>query len=231
MWAVQTSALNNTNKCTHGINPPIPTLGELFDIWVVNNACNAYYNLFILTVWSWLPVAFQNHEDSISRTVWDWVTCHVPQVRTVFFSLYCTGALLFFLFNWLGKEIGSCDVNKENESLPKVKPAVRQSDVLIKWLSSEVDRVTVQEGESLRTTGNKMGRKWLSKLTDFRLSTAASASHSSFILSYGNIFLVAIILEHSSFHDSTMRSSWDEISQSRAILTTRSVGAANSLIG
>lgn len=41
-------------------------------------------------------------------------------------------ALLFFIFNWLGKEIGSCDVNKENESLPKVKPAVRQSDVLIK---------------------------------------------------------------------------------------------------
>lgn len=35
------------------------------------------------------------------------------------------------LIGW-GKEIGSCDVNKENESLPKVKPATRKSDVLIK---------------------------------------------------------------------------------------------------
>lgn len=113
---------------------------------------------------------------------------HVPQVRIVFFSIYRIGALLFFLFNWLGKEIGSCNVNKENESLPKVKPAMRQSDVLIKWLSSEVDRVTVQEGESFRTTGNRMGRKWLSKLTNFRLSKAASASYSSFILSHGNFF-------------------------------------------
>lgn len=43
-----------------------------------------------------------------------------------------TGALLVSLFNWLGKEIGSCDVNKENESLPQVKPAMRKSDVLIK---------------------------------------------------------------------------------------------------
>lgn len=42
-----------------------------------------------------------------------------------------TGALLVFLFNWLGKEIGSCDVSKENESLPEVKPAVRKSDVLV----------------------------------------------------------------------------------------------------
>lgn len=43
-----------------------------------------------------------------------------------------TGALLVFLFNWLGKEIGSCDVNKESEALPKVKPAMRKSDVPIK---------------------------------------------------------------------------------------------------
>jgi hypothetical protein len=41
-------------------------------------------------------------------------------------------ALLLFLFNWLGKEVGSSDVNKENESLPKVKPAMRHPDVLIK---------------------------------------------------------------------------------------------------
>lgn len=211
----------------------MPTLGELFDIGVVSNAGNSDYNLFILSLWSWPPVAFQNHEDLISRTwfLWGWVTGHVPQVRTVFFFLYYPGALLFFLFNWLGKEIVSYDVNKENESLPKVKPALQQSDMTIKWLSSEVDRVTVQEGESLRATGNTMGRKWLSKLTNFRLSTAASASHSSFILSYGNIFLVALILEHSSFPDSTMRSSWDEISHCGAILSTTPVGAANSLIG
>lgn len=60
------------------------------------------------------------------------MACDVPQVRTVFFSLHLTGALRFFFFNWLGREIGSCDVNKENESLPKVKPAVQPSDVLIK---------------------------------------------------------------------------------------------------
>lgn len=182
-------------------------------------------------MWSWPPIAFWNHVDSLPRTVWSWVTCHVPQVRTVFFSLYCTGTFLFFHFNWLGKEIGSCGVNKENESLPKVKPAMQQSDVLIKWLSSEVDRVTVQEGESFRTTGNRMGRRRLSKLTNFRLSTAATTSHSSFILSFGNFFLVAITLEQLSFHDSTMRSSWDEISPCGFVFTTRCMEAANSLIG
>ena len=35
------------------------------------------------------------------------------------------------LIGW-GKEIGPCDVNKENESLPKVKPAVQQPGVLVK---------------------------------------------------------------------------------------------------
>lgn len=154
--------------------------------------------------------------------------CHKSEQFS--FPSIALGALLFFLFNWLGKEVGSCDVNKENESLPKVKPAVRQSDVLIKWLSSEVDRVTVREGESLRAPGNKMGRQCLSKLPTFRRSAAASAAHSSFLLSYGSIFPVAIILEHSSFHDSAMRSSRDEVSHCGAILTTRSLGAANSLI-
>lgn len=57
-----------------------------------------------------------------------------PQVRTVFFSLHRTGALLFFLFNWLGEEASSCDVNKENESLPKVKAAVRRAAELLRRL-------------------------------------------------------------------------------------------------
>jgi hypothetical protein len=74
--------------------------------------------------------------------------CHMSEE----FSFHLLhGALLFFLFNWLGREKVSWDVNKDNESLPKVKPSRRQWDVLIKWSSSEGRRVTVQEGESLRT--------------------------------------------------------------------------------
>lgn len=157
----------------------------------------------------------------------------VAQVRTVFFSLCRTGALLFFLFNWLGKELGSCDVNKENESLPKVKPAVRQSDVLIKWLSSGVDRVTVQEGESLGATGSRWGRKWLLKRANGRLSTAVSARCFQLHSNLRNFFFPCHYYP-STFELSWLYSeisSWDKISHCGSVLPTRSVEAANSPIG
>ena len=44
------------------------------------------------------------------------------------------------------------------------------------------------------------------EMNQLQTSTAASASHSSFILIVETFFfLVAIILQHLSFHDSTMR--------------------------
>lgn len=83
------------------------------------------------------------------------MTCPCATSQKSFLFPLPPRALLFFLFNWLGKEIGSCDVNKENESLPKVEPAVRGSDALIKWLSSKVDRSQSkrERASELRGTG------------------------------------------------------------------------------
>lgn len=161
----------------------LPNLGELFGMWAVSSVCHCYSNLCILPARSW-PL---NRDNLIPRATWGWVTWAGVTSRNSFLFPLLHQAFLFFLFNWLGKEIGSCDVNKENESLPKVKPAVRQSDALIKWLSSEVDRVTVQEGEHFTTVGTRLGKKRLLTLTSSRLRTAAAASHSGFIPSYGNV--------------------------------------------
>lgn len=54
--------------------------------------------------------------------------CH----RSEKFSSVTRGPFYFSSVIGQGKEMGPCDVNKENESLPEVKPAVQQPDVLVK---------------------------------------------------------------------------------------------------
>lgn len=177
-------------------------------------------------MWSWPPAAFQNHEDWIPRTMWGWITCPGTQVTSVFFSLDRTGALLFFLFNWLGKELGSCDVNKENESLPKVKPAVQKSDMLIKWLSPGIDRVTVEEAENFGATGN--GREG-----DSCRNEPTSDQYSCFCISFQLHSGCRNFFFSCSYYPSTFElswvyneiSSWDKICHCGAILPTGSVAA------
>lgn len=91
-------------------------------------------------------------------------------------------------------------------------------------MSSKVDRSQSKRKRASELQGTGRGER-------VRLNTAASASHPSFIVCYGNFFLVALALEHWSFHGSTVRSSADETDHRGAVLTPRAVEAANPLIG
>lgn len=130
------------------------------------SVCSGYSNLCLLPLWSWPLPTFQNGASLIPGATWGRVTWAGVACQKSFLFHLLHWALLFSLFNWLGKEKVSWDVNKDNESLPKVKPSRRQWDVLIKWLSSEGDRVTVQEGDRLRATGSGLREKPLIKLAN-----------------------------------------------------------------
>lgn len=119
-------------------------------------------------------------------------------------------ARLFFLFNWLGREKVSWDVNKDNESLPKVEPSRRRWDVLIKWLSSEGDRVTVQEGESLGTIRSTWRGRPLLKLANLtqrqprlRVIPPCIQVRETDVAVAHPPFYVAVILWHLCFCDSS----------------------------
>lgn len=112
---------------------------------------------------------------------------------------------------------------------PKVKPAVRKSDMLIKWLSPGIDRVTVQEAERTRCWGN--GREG-----DDCRNEATSNQYSCFCISF-QLHSSCRNFFPCSYYPSTFElswlyneiSSWDKICHCGAILPIGSVEAANSL--